>query len=110
MNVANRRSKQMTKTTFHLVAASRIHGLCSSRPRPSMNRSSTCASTLRVSTSTLSNVWVSSSWSLDHLPTDNDSATTMSIYVLGGRYLMSAGPAQPASVCGWMSQWCQRSA
>ena len=33
MNSANHRSNQMTKMIFHQPAASRIHGLFSSRPR-----------------------------------------------------------------------------
>jgi len=73
MNSANRRSNPMTKMIFHQPAASRIHVLFSSRPRLSMKRCTTYVSTFKGSTSTPSNVSVSSSWSPDHLPTESDS-------------------------------------
>ena len=48
MNSANHRSNQMTKMIFHQPAASRIHGLFSSRPRRLMKLWLIYASTRRV--------------------------------------------------------------
>ena len=73
MNSANHRSNQMTKMIFHQPAASRIHGLFSSRPRRLMKLWLYLRFHSQGLTSTPSNVSVSSSWFPDHLPTESDS-------------------------------------